>query len=347
MADLVEKYVYEIGQHLPKTNRADIEAEIHSLIQDTLENRSQSEGRPVDEEMVVEVLKEFGPPAKMAESYLPARYLIGPKFFPSFVQVMRIIFAVILVLALIRLGVALGNTGFTWSNIQEELFGALASIGVNAISLFGSVVILFALMEWSLSKRIKVQTFERLDPRGLGGRVLEEWDPLRLLGDTQEERVQPAGVAVGIVFTILAIVIFNFYPQLIGISYYGKEWVQTPVLNDTFYGYMPLINVVWGLSILKDLFLLRMGVYTALTRYFSIGPNILNIIVAAIILRGSSILNPAFLWNLPSSEVFLRMLDVVVDIALVGVIIRSGWEIARTIFQLLGKKIPVFVIKDK
>ena len=46
--DLIEEYVSEVGQNLPKKVRADIESEIRSLIQDTLEDRSQVSGQAVD-----------------------------------------------------------------------------------------------------------------------------------------------------------------------------------------------------------------------------------------------------------------------------------------------------------
>ena len=61
---LIDRYVTEVGQNLPRKERADLEAEIRSLIEDTLEARSQAEGRAADENLMVEVLKEFGPPRR-------------------------------------------------------------------------------------------------------------------------------------------------------------------------------------------------------------------------------------------------------------------------------------------
>ncbi|HSQ18530.1 MAG TPA: hypothetical protein VLM83_12575, partial [Anaerolineales bacterium] len=75
--ELVTRYVSEVGRQLPEKTRADLEKEIRSLIEAALDDRAQKTGRPVDEDMIVEVLKEFGPPEKMAASYLPERYLIG------------------------------------------------------------------------------------------------------------------------------------------------------------------------------------------------------------------------------------------------------------------------------
>ena len=55
------------------------------------------------------------------------------------------------------------------------------------------------------------------------------------------------GLSVEIAFTVVAIVIFNFYPQLIGIGYSGDRWVSIPVLADVFFTrYLPWLNIVLG-----------------------------------------------------------------------------------------------------
>ena len=83
--ELVDRYVYEVGRHLPRRSRADIETEIRSLIEDTLEGYAEKQGRDVDEDMVVAVLQEFGKPEKVAASYRTGKqYLVGPGLFPIF-----------------------------------------------------------------------------------------------------------------------------------------------------------------------------------------------------------------------------------------------------------------------
>jgi hypothetical protein len=44
--NLIDTYVSEVGRHLPQKNRADIEAEIRSTIEDILEERSRKFGKP-------------------------------------------------------------------------------------------------------------------------------------------------------------------------------------------------------------------------------------------------------------------------------------------------------------
>ena len=59
--NLIDKYIAEVGKHLPRKNRADIEAEIRSTLEDMLDERKQAKDE-AEETMVVELLKEFGPP---------------------------------------------------------------------------------------------------------------------------------------------------------------------------------------------------------------------------------------------------------------------------------------------
>ena len=51
--NLIDTYVSEVGRRLPEKTRSDIQAEIRSILQDMLEERSQKTGKPVDEEMTL------------------------------------------------------------------------------------------------------------------------------------------------------------------------------------------------------------------------------------------------------------------------------------------------------
>jgi hypothetical protein len=89
---LIERYVREVERHLPKQQRSDVAAELRSLLEDALNDRALSAGRPPDEDLAVEALREFGEPEEVAERYLPSdRYLIGPRLFPAYLLVVRIV----------------------------------------------------------------------------------------------------------------------------------------------------------------------------------------------------------------------------------------------------------------
>ena len=101
--DLIERYVYEVGRQLPRKNRADIQVELKSTLVDTLEDRVAGEPTQEDE---IELLKEFGPPQKVAASYWPqGQYLIGPNLFPLFRMVVAIVLTVFVIVKLVLLGI--------------------------------------------------------------------------------------------------------------------------------------------------------------------------------------------------------------------------------------------------
>ena len=48
--NLLDKYMVQVGKHLPRKNRLDLQAEIRSTIEDMLEDRGQQSGKPVDDD---------------------------------------------------------------------------------------------------------------------------------------------------------------------------------------------------------------------------------------------------------------------------------------------------------
>ncbi|MGE5326983.1 MAG: HAAS signaling domain-containing protein, partial [Deltaproteobacteria bacterium] len=78
--ELIDRYVHEVGEHLPERMREDVEAELRSLLTDAVEARAREASRPVDDEIISRVLREFGQPQEVARRYAPeAEYLIGPR----------------------------------------------------------------------------------------------------------------------------------------------------------------------------------------------------------------------------------------------------------------------------
>ena len=97
---LIDLYVVEVGRRLPRQQRADIEAELRSTLEDSVDDMAREQGKTPDEALAAEVLRRYGSPEKTAASYLPPRYLIGPELFPAYAKVVVIVAgAVILALA--------------------------------------------------------------------------------------------------------------------------------------------------------------------------------------------------------------------------------------------------------
>src|SRR5688572_16186169 len=97
---LIDRYIAEVGRHLPEKDRSDIEAEIRSLIEDMLEERGRTV-KTADEKVRAETLEQLGDPQLLAAKYSPPkRYLIGPEWYEGYVKVLqRVLFTALPIFA--------------------------------------------------------------------------------------------------------------------------------------------------------------------------------------------------------------------------------------------------------
>jgi hypothetical protein len=258
---LIERYVHEVGRHLPRKTRADIQAELHSLLVDTLEDRV---GPEASEAQVVEFLKEYGPPKTVAASYHPqGQYLIGPALYPLFKLVTGITFAAVLGAQLLAWGIAL--------LVDREAFAPFQALGglLTAFpSALGIIVIVFFLLQ-------------RFEVRPEGGD--DEWNPKKLPKIDGVEPVKRGERIFGMVVQIAILVLLVFFPQWIGfVTYPGGEFFVNPVIQE----YMLLIGVSILFSLWLDIYLLWQGRWTTPTRLAKIGLNLLSVTILLLLVQG-------------------------------------------------------------
>ena len=278
---LIDRYVTEVGKRLPLVRgRVDIEKELRSTLEDMLEDRAQKSGKPADEAMEIELLKEYGAPQKVAETYNPHPYLIGPRMFPFFIRILK----------LVTFGVAVGLTVVTGIQIvtQTPLMGyefakiigeGISNIISTIIAAFGYIVLTFAIIE----RFAHVPEFKMEEEK--------EWDPTSLMKEPEPNDVKPLESIIAIVVTFIALSIFNTNPQWIGFyTFSGDKWTIVPVLTVAFFRWLPLINIAWVAEIILNGILLRTGRWTTSTRIFSIGIKIFQIMIGYFLLTGPSIL---------------------------------------------------------
>ncbi len=159
MSELVERYVHQVGRYVPPKERAEIEAELRSQIQDQLDDRFG--GTPSQAE-VATVLAELGDPRRMAASYGGQQYLIGPDLYPYMMLVLRhgwvLVPAMVVFLTVFEALVSQQST--VVSLVITSLLGAL-----NATLIFSAVVVLiFAVIQHSgVELEEKTKVFNPLD----------------------------------------------------------------------------------------------------------------------------------------------------------------------------------------
>ena len=334
--NLIDRYVAEVGKRLLLVKgRKDIEKELRSTLEDMLEERAQSAGKPADEAMQMELLKEYGSPEKIAETYNPSPYLIGPRLFPIFMTILKIVIAAVTLGLTIATGIQIMKLSpMTAVDLFSVIGKGLLNIVSAGIGAFGNLALVFALIE-----RFAPTTEINMDEE-------KEWDPASLLKEPEPQEVKAWEPIVAIVMTFIALSIFNFNPHLIGIySFNGDEWKMTPLLSEAFFRWLPLINIVWVAEIVLNGMLLRSGRWNLSSRLVSIGIKLFQIFIIAMLLTGPSILlvTPETLTEGgitdPEAVNILNTLahqgiKVVLGLAIFGTVV----EIIKTVYKMITQK---------
>jgi hypothetical protein len=269
MDTLVDRYLAAVSDILPARHRKDTVTEIRSLIQDALDDRSKADGHPPDDEMMATVLKQFGSPEKIVAPYLPEKYLIGPRWFPTFILVLSITLPIIAVLSLVGFWVGYNPAAsITVTEIVTDIVKSLGNALSTVVQAFGNIVFIFTILQWVLPE-FKLTGKEN------------EWDPHDLKAISRPDKIKRGELITEIFFSLVGLIIFTFYFDRLGIyNNFNGQWIFTTILTSAFNAYIPWLDLFWVLTILLDAFLLRKGSWATGTRLFSILMSAFSIAIA-------------------------------------------------------------------
>ena len=202
MSDLIERYVHQVGRYLPQKERADIQAELRSQIQDQLDDRFQ--GAPGEAD-VVTVLAELGDPRRMAASYGGEQYLIGPDLYPVMMMVLRRGWVIVPPIAIFVhvLARLLGDDSGNLINLLLEAVGG----AFQAAAIFtGIVVLIFAIMQHS-GEDLSEITGEN-----------QPFDPRSLPAVNDPAQIDRAEAVFGIAFGTFAVLVLLYFLRVGGLT---------------------------------------------------------------------------------------------------------------------------------
>lgn len=274
----IDLYLDEIQRLLPIKDREDILREIRSNIMDTIEDRNSNPGESPDEDLIKSVLKEFGSPHEIAQQYGAHNYLVGPRLFPIYIQVLRIVLIVIGALNILGVIVAIVGQGGFATGAFQSIFDILWNLIGSLFTAFGVVTLSFAGIERTSPKEWKVN-------------IDEEWQPEELLKREDRQEVKIAGAAIEITLSVIFIALLNFFLDRIGIYYLSEgTWVSAPILNDVFLRYIPWITASIILDIGLNLYLIRQGYWDKFSVIAKVLINAFIIAVTFVILTGPDII---------------------------------------------------------
>jgi hypothetical protein len=287
----IDRYVSEVGRRLPGKQRADVEQEMRSLIEDELDGL----GHAPTESDVLAVLTKFGAPEEIAVRYGATNYLIGPVLLPVFRIVVGIVLTIQTAVILFALAVGVG--------LNSEVFSPLDALGgltSGLLQTFGMIVLIFALVE----RFGGVQSPE----------AAPAWNPRTLPAVDDYDRVKVGDTIASMVALAVLIVLLNTFARWTGPVVVG-EMTVIQLMSPVWWSYVPWLSFVWVAELVLNAVVLLRGRWSLVTRGVSIALEVAGL---AILLH--MLTNPAPLLAFAPADPGLRVgIAVIVTFVVIGI----------------------------
>jgi hypothetical protein len=119
----------------------------------------------------------------------------------------------------------------------------------------------------------------------------EAWDPRELYNTPDPDRIDPPDHIATVIFTSLGLVILNLYPNVLSINLVENgTHISIPILTETFFRFLPWINVMSLFLIGFNAFMLSQKVWNSTTRILSLLIDIATATLSISIMKTPGIL---------------------------------------------------------
>lgn len=284
----INRYIYEVTKRLPEKQRADIDKELHTLIEDMVQDQFPEKEATVGD--INAVLKQLGDPRKFADRYWGEKqYLIGPEFYDIYFFVLKIVLAAVL------LGMTVALVVESIVNVPESILQDAArivsSIIAGAFQAFAWVTILFALIDHYGDSISGLKSLKAEMTRA------KEWDPSELPEiPSQKALIKKSEPIVGIVFGMIFLILINYAYQFFGIISITPDGKTIIPIFDlvVIRGFLPLINIMILIGLAKEVVRLVAGRYTLRVSALLLLLSTASTILALVIFTDKTIWSPDF-----------------------------------------------------
>jgi hypothetical protein len=278
--NLIDRYIAEVGRHLPEKNRSDIEAEIRSMLEDVLEEHGQH-ATSANDKVITDVLEQLGDPKLLASKYAPPRrYLIGPGWYEIYIQTLqRVLYVVLPIFAAVTFFLTLGKDPLDFVNAFGDAFGGAFSVGLQ---IFFWMTVVFIFLERSDE-----------DPTEYLKRHPKKWTVAQL-----PEYPRKRQISIGEALTDIVIQLFVLVWIVLP---FVQNWLEgdpgsMPFLNpDLWNVWLPVLFVLMILNLIHDVFKLRIGNWTPALAATNVALCLGSIFYLVALVTTQDVINPAFL----------------------------------------------------
>lgn len=283
----IERYIYAVTKRLPESQRQDVADELHSLIQDMLEENTQ--GGAVTDEAVNQVLLQLGHPRTLAQEYRGGKkYLIGPELYDLYMFVLKI--ALISVVALFT-AVFVFQVILNPVHILDYFIDYIVSFFTTSIPVvIGWTTFGFALVEYFSQGQL-----EKVD-------LNKGWHPSNLpaIPDSNKQ-IKRSESVVSIVFYVLIIVFLSFSSEYFGVWTFheGELSGVVPFINEASYSsFLLLALIILAFGIVKECLKYIYERWTKSLLTYTTVLNLISIAFVLFVMTTMEIWNPNFMQEL-------------------------------------------------
>jgi hypothetical protein len=279
---LIDRYIAEVGRHLPEKDRADIEAEIRSTLEDGIEERGGA-----NEANIKSVLQEFGDPASLAEKYSSSkRYLIGPLWYDGYIETLkRVLSTALPIFLVVTLLVDLAND-------PGSVIGSLVDAA------WGTFYVALQIAFW-VTVGFIIAERTGADPNDAPSKEPRVWTPDQLPPLPKKRQIDISEVVTSMALVIGGALLIAWSPRILSIQNNGET---IPFLHPNLWNlWLPIFFVLVGLTVLHELFKLAIGNWTRALTITNVILGVAAIAYIVALITTQNVFNPAFVAALAES----------------------------------------------
>jgi hypothetical protein len=304
MSTLTDRYVWGVLRAVPTAQRPELEPEIRALVADAVDARAAAGGDPATAERAA--LAELGDPELLAARYTGRQLvLIGPRFYPDWRRLLRLILPIVVPIVVI---VTVGAAWLDGSN-ATELVGIGVGNGVIAvIQVTFWITLVFALVERSGRTTLR-----------------HAWTPDDLPElPAVEARPHMAEIVVSVVALGVAIAALVWQQLAMPITIDGTGY---PLLNPDLWSFwIPWFVAILGLEIVFTFVRWARGGWTWVLATVNLVLNVAFTIPAVWLLQREMLLDPALVNAIESqvgSSAWITPTTTVIGVVAVAI---ASWD---------------------
>ncbi|NLT12456.1 MAG: hypothetical protein GXY06_08615 [Clostridiaceae bacterium] len=298
--ELTERYIYQVIRRLPKAQREDVAMELRELISDMADEKGSVEA----------ALIALGDPAEFAKKYTgDSNFLIGPNYYATYLTVLKIALMCTAISVFVIVLLQTVFEGYSASEIADLSDGiqigarafskSLGSMISSVIGVFGSVTLVFAIMERQKVDldEVKEKEWTTADLAGKPTGERHAWTPDQLTSVPSKKALLPRSESiVDIVFSIVLAALFIFAPQIFGMIWINDDLVmEVSVFNlDKWNIILPFFLISLAIGLVDAILKLIIGRYNIKVMVSTIITALVQSLIAIITLKVLPIWNPDF-----------------------------------------------------